>query len=80
MACKPDFTETLTAEEAVQEYHEVAALLNWNKRLIGNFCQSSLISGYYHGTLRQWVVQRKSLENLIEYVNGRFEKGFAKQK
>jgi hypothetical protein len=80
MACKPDISVTLTAEEAVKEYHEVAALLNWNKKMIGFFCQSSLISGYFHPTFKEWVVYRQSLENLINFAKNRFEAGFAKQK
>ena len=68
MAKRRKELDTLTATEAIEEHWVIANYLQWDKRVIGVFCQSGLVIGKYDKTLKEWVVQRESFMGLIRYV------------
>ena len=66
-------TPSLTSTEATEQYEAIFSVLKWEKKSMGIFCQASLLIGRYDTTLKEWVVQRDSLESLIHYVNKNFK-------
>lgn len=66
----------LTASEAVQEYRELFEVINWDKRMLGVFVQGNLLIGRYDHTLKDWLVDRNSMDKLIEYVQRKYQNAF----
>jgi hypothetical protein len=66
-------TPSLTSTEAFEQYEAIFSVLKWERKSMGIFCQANLLVGRYDSNLKEWVVQRDSLESLIKYVDKNFK-------
>jgi hypothetical protein len=60
--------ELITTDEALAKYPKIAAFHKWDRRVIGVFCQSGLVTGKYDNTLKVWLMQPDSFDRLVKFV------------
>ena len=80
MTAENNTNKHISISEVLTDYSEVLEFLGWDRRTLGTFCQARLLKGKYNNTIKEWILKKSSLDELIEFVLRRWEQSIRKHR